>query len=67
MLSVSPDLPTWAILLLIMVVTMTMSDFLNNVATALVAAPISINIARGAGGSPDPFLMGVAVAASAPS
>jgi di/tricarboxylate transporter len=57
-------LPVWAILALIMVVTMTMSDFLNNVATALVAAPISIEIANALGVSPDPFLMGVAVAAS---
>jgi di/tricarboxylate transporter len=60
----APNLPAWAILALIMVVTMTMSDFLNNVATALVAAPISINIANALGVSPDPFLMGVAVAAS---
>jgi di/tricarboxylate transporter len=58
------NLPVWAILALIMVVTMTMSDFLNNVATALIAAPISIDIANALGVSPDPFLMGVAVAAS---
>lgn len=57
-------LPAWAILALIMIVTMTMSDFLNNVATALIAAPISIDIAYSLGVSPDPFLMGVAVAAS---
>jgi di/tricarboxylate transporter len=43
---------------------MTMSDFLNNVATALIAAPISLDIARALDASPDPFLMGVAVAAS---
>lgn len=60
----SANLPVWAILALIMVVTMTMSDFLNNVATALVAAPISISIADALEVSPDPFLMGVAVAAS---
>lgn len=63
-LQLAPNLPVWAILALIMVVTMTMSDFLNNVATALVAAPVSINIANALGVSPDPFLMGVAVAAS---
>ena len=57
-------LPAWAILALVMIVTMTMSDFLNNVATALIAAPISIDIAYSLGVSPDPFLMGVAVAAS---
>ena len=40
------------------------SDFLNNVATALIAAPIAISVAQSIGANPDPFLMGVAVAAS---
>ena len=57
-------LPAWAILAVLMVVTMTLSDFLNNVATALIAAPIAVGIAQSLGVSPDPFLMGVAVAAS---
>lgn len=56
--------PAWAILLVLMVVTMTLSDFLNNVATALIAAPIAVSIAQSIGANPDPFLMGVAVAAS---
>ena len=56
--------PAWAILLVLMVVTMTLSDFLNNVATALIAAPIGVSVAQSIGASPDPFLMGVAVAAS---
>ena len=47
-----------------MIVTMTLSDVLNNVATALVAAPIGVEIARHLDVSPDPFLMAVAVAAS---
>jgi di/tricarboxylate transporter len=57
-------LPVWAVLTVLMVVTMTLSDFLNNVATALIAAPIAIEVASAVGASPDPFLMGVAVAAS---
>jgi di/tricarboxylate transporter len=57
-------LPAWAILAIVMVVTMTLSDFLNNVATALIAAPIAVAIAKALEVSPDPFLMGVAVAAS---
>ena len=57
-------LPTWAILAIVMIVTMTLSDFLNNVATALIAAPIAVGVANSVGVSPDPFLMGVAVAAS---
>ena len=56
--------PAWAILTALMVVTMTLSDVLNNTATAIVAAPIGIQMARGLDVSPDPFLMAVAVAAS---
>ncbi len=48
----------------LMVVTMTLSDVLNNVATALIAAPIGIDVARKLDVNPDPFLMAVAVAAS---
>ncbi len=56
--------PTWGILLLLMVVTMTLSDVLNNVATVLVAAPVAISIAEKIDANPDAMLMGVAVAAS---
>ena len=56
--------PHWAILTVLVMVTMTLSDFLNNVATALIAAPIGLNVANAIGAAPDPFLMGVAVAAS---
>ncbi len=54
----------WAILTVLMVVTMSLSDVLNNTATAIVAAPIGIEMATTLGVSPDPFLMAVAVAAS---
>ncbi len=47
-----------------MIVTMTLSDVLNNVATALIAAPIAIDIANQLDANPDSFLMAVAVAAS---
>ncbi|MGI9400159.1 MAG: SLC13 family permease [Rhizobiaceae bacterium] len=56
--------PAWSVLLVLMAITMTLSDFLNNVATALIAAPIGLNVANSIGASPDAFLMGVAVAAS---
>lgn len=62
--SQTAGLPAWAVLTVLMVITMTLSDFLNNVATALIAAPIGVSIANSIGVSPDPFLMGVAVAAS---
>ncbi len=63
-LDLSSSMPAWAILAVVMVVTMTLSDFLNNVATALIAAPVGVSIAQTLDVSPDPFLMGVAVAAS---
>ena len=52
------------VLLLLVIVTMTLSDVMNNTATAVIAAPIAIEIATRLNVSPDPFLMGVAVAAS---
>jgi len=52
------------VLLLLVIVTMTLSDVMNNTATAVIAAPIAIEIASRLNVSPDPFLMGVAVAAS---
>jgi di/tricarboxylate transporter len=52
------------VLALLIAVTMTLSDVMNNTATAVIAAPVAIEIASRLGVSPDPFLMGVAVAAS---
>jgi len=52
------------VLTVLMVVTMTLSDVLNNTATAVIAAPLSLDIANRLDVSPDPFLMAVAVAAS---
>ena len=54
----------WVVLALLMVVTMTLSDVMNNTATAVIAAPIAIDVAGRLGVDPDPFLMAVAVAAS---
>lgn len=52
------------VLTLLIVVTMTLSDVMNNTATAVIAAPIGVEIAARLGVNPDSFLMGVAVAAS---
>ena len=57
-------MPAWAVLTVLMIVTMTLSDVLNNTATTIVAAPVGIQMALSLGVSPDPFLMAVAVAAS---
>lgn len=64
MLNITSGLPVVAVLTLLMIVTMTLSDVLNNVATALIAAPIGVGIAKGLNANPDSFLMAVAVAAS---
>lgn len=62
--SLTQGYPAWVTLIVLMIVTMTMSDFLNNVATTLIAAPIAMSLAAATGSSADTFLMGVAVAAS---
>ncbi|MCV6594425.1 MAG: SLC13 family permease [Silicimonas sp.] len=63
-LSVTEGYAPWVSLLVLFVVTMTLSDFLNNVATTLIAAPIALGMASATGTNPDPWLMAVAVAAS---
>jgi di/tricarboxylate transporter len=65
LLKLTDVMPAWAILTVLMVVTMTLSDVLNNTATTIVAAPVGIQMAQTLGVNPDPFLMAVAVAASA--
>ncbi len=52
------------VLTLLIIVTMTLSDVMNNTATAVIAAPIALEIAARLNVSADPFLMAVAVAAS---
>ena len=52
------------VLVIVMVVTMTLSDLMNNAATAVVMAPVAVQVAQQLGVSPDPFLMAVAVGAS---
>jgi len=49
---------------LLLVVTMTLSDFMNNAATAAVMCPIAIGAAAQLGANPDTFLMAVAVGGS---
>ncbi len=65
LIALTQGMPAWAVLTVLMVVTMSLSDVLNNTATTIVAAPVGIQMAQTLGVSPDPFLMAVAVAASA--
>jgi di/tricarboxylate transporter len=56
--------PTWVLVGLVMVITMFLSDLINNAATVVLMAPIGITIANGLGISADPMLMAIAVGAS---
>jgi di/tricarboxylate transporter len=62
--SIARGAEPWIVLTLLMVVTMTLSDVLNNTATAVIVAPVALGVANNLGVSPDPFLMAVAIAAS---
>ena len=64
MVNMTKSLPNWSILAIIMVLTMCLSDIINNAATALIMAPIAVGIAVSMEVGADPFLMAVAVGAS---
>ena len=64
LLSVMAGAPPLALLAVVMIVTMTLSDIMNNAATAIVMAPIAVGVASALGVATDPFLMAVAVGAS---
>lgn len=63
-LSLTGSFPPYMIFGLLLVITMTLSDIMNNAATAVVMAPIAMSIANAMHASVDPFLMTVAVGAS---
>ncbi|MDX1366255.1 SLC13 family permease [Pseudomonas sp.] len=52
------------VLTLLLVVSMTLSDFMNNAATAAVMCPIALSAASQLGVNPDSLLMAVAIGAS---
>jgi di/tricarboxylate transporter len=56
--------PPAVVLTTLLILTMTLSDVINNAATAVVMAPLAIATAAGLGVSADPFLMAVAVGSS---
>jgi di/tricarboxylate transporter len=64
LVALSDGYAPWVALTLLMVITMTLSDVMNNTATAVIAAPIAVDVATRLGANPDPFLMAVAIAAS---
>ncbi|TVQ69860.1 MAG: SLC13 family permease [Balneolaceae bacterium] len=56
--------PVWFMVGLVMVITMFLSDLINNAATIVLMAPIGITIAGAMGISADPMLMAIAVGGS---
>ena len=64
LVSLTDGLPIWMIIAIIMIITMCLSDIINNAATALIMAPIAAGIGFSLGLNIDPFLMSVAVGAS---
>ncbi|MFO7615429.1 MAG: SLC13 family permease [Bacteroidales bacterium] len=63
-LTVGHSLQPWAVLTIVLVITMFLSDIINNAATVVLMAPIAIGVANGLGLSSDPFLMAVAIGGS---
>jgi len=64
LVNMTEGLPPIMLLGFIMLLTMTLSAVLNNAATALVMAPLSVAIAQHLDVNTDPFLMAVAIGAS---
>lgn len=56
--------PPVVALMALMVVTLALSDMLNNVATMVITGPVAVSLAKTLSVNPDTFLMGVAIAAS---
>lgn len=63
-LMIDNTLPIWLFLGLLMIITILLSNIINNAATVVLMAPIAINLSQGFQGSADPFLMTIAVGAS---
>jgi|TARA_B100001964_G_scaffold221040_1_gene264732 di/tricarboxylate transporter len=63
-LSLAGDQSPVLIIAMLLIITMTVSDVLNNAATAILMAPIAYHIALSLNLNPDAFLMAVAVGAS---
>jgi di/tricarboxylate transporter len=62
--SVGQYMPGWVALAAVLIVTMLVSDILNNAATAVIAAPLALALARLLEVNPDSFLMAVCIGAS---
>lgn len=64
LLFISQHLPPAGAMAVVMLVTVFLSNIINNAAAAVLVAPIALSMALTLGINPDPFLIGVAIAAS---
>ncbi|WP_417438843.1 SLC13 family permease [Idiomarina sp.] len=65
-LYISQGSPDFVAVGLLLIVTMLLSNIVNNAAAAVLMAPIGISMASSFGASMDPFLMAVAIGAAVP-
>ncbi len=65
LVAVSGGWPLWTNVAVVLVTSMFLSDLVNNTAAAVLMAPIALGVAGGLSAPADPFLMAVAVGASA--
>ncbi len=64
LLSATSHLPIYMVMGMLLIMTMWLSDVINNAATAVVMAPLAYSIAQGLNVNPDAFFMTVAIGAS---
>jgi di/tricarboxylate transporter len=64
LLEIAQSAPPAAMLALLMIATMLLSNLVNNAAAAILVAPVALELARGMEASADPLLMAVAMGAS---
>ena len=65
LLAVVGDAGPYAVLLIVCVITVILGQFISNVATVLVVAPVAVALAASMGVSVQPFMMALAVAGAA--
>ena len=58
------SLPPWTMVAVVLVITMLLSDWINNATAVILMAPVGLGVAGALGASVDPFLMAVAIGGS---
>jgi len=66
LVAVAGDMPLWALLALVMITSMLLSDLVHNTPTAILMAPIALSLADTFALAPDPLFMAVAIGAASP-